>query len=144
MKKMKALLRFDDIEAALPAIVELHECGLKVEVLTSTDYYKDVLLTQSVWFVARGLYDRTDDEFFDWMNDFADRFDGVVEDGDMVEETRSADEIARIRSTNWSDADRAPLIAEIEQAIMGILNDAGDRGATLAEVSESLGSKSKT
>jgi len=82
LQKMEAELLFDHPAARDLAVTELKRLGYDVELLDYIDEFEGVVLTPTVWIQVKGAYEGNDNEFFDEMAHFAERFNGdVVEAG---------------------------------------------------------------
>jgi hypothetical protein len=72
---MEAILMFDgpaDRDRAIPRLVER---GFEIELLNEEDRYEGVLLSETVWIIARGSSDLAEDDFFHEMQALAERLD---------------------------------------------------------------------
>jgi hypothetical protein len=109
LKRMEAVLRLSDINAALGATAELHERGYTVIVSSQVDAPLGKLLTPTVFLGVRGIVDASEPELF------YDQMEGIVRRHGRNGEVVADGEIKPFDAAALAETDAAPqTAAEIE------------------------------
>ena len=81
-QQMEAELLFDRPDGRDQAIAELTKLGFEVVLLDWVDEHGGVVLSETVWIKVRGASELDEHEFFNWMAQLSEQFNGdVVEAG---------------------------------------------------------------